>query len=272
MEMMAHHSTSGHGGNMDMGNYNQDSMLTLLDGTYSTKMLFILTTNNKYKVSNHMRNRPGRIFYVIDFAGLPVDFIKEYCNDKLQDKAKIPQVLSVSGLFEAFSFDMLQAMVEEMNRYNETPEQVLAFLNVRPEFTSGTRYLVKLIVEGNEIPQRHIHSGKHWFGNPLVSMVQVYYEKPRSRNKHSPKMPPPMEEEVEVLGEDEDDGRGGELEFSANDIDGMDANTGSFSYWNEQKKARLILTKDGAMMSQSNGSLLQKLSQLRATGSQGTEE
>ena len=279
MEMMGHHS-SRHGGNMDMnmGNYNQDSMLTLLDGTYSTKMLFILTTNNKYKVSNHMRNRPGRIFYVIDFAGLPADFIKEYCNDKLKDKTKIPQVLAVSGLFEAFSFDMLQAMVEEMNRYGETPEQVLDFLNVRPEFTSGTRYLVKLIVDGNEIPNRHIHSGKHWFGNPLVSVVQVYYEKPRPRNKRSQNMPPePPAMMEEMLEEDEEGDRGGEIEFTANDIDGMDATTSSFSYWNEAKKARLVLTKDGSMMSsgQSNGSLLQKLSQLGATdggGSAGIEE
>ena len=85
-------------------------------------------------------------------------------------------------------------------------------------------------------------------------------------------MSPPMEAEMEVLNEDDDDGRGGELEFTANDIDGMDANAGSFSYWNEEKKARLILTKDGAMTSQPNGFLLQKLSQLRATGSKSQEE
>ena len=44
-------------------NRNQDSMLTLLDGTYPSQMLFILTTNDKYRVSNHMKNRPGRIYY-----------------------------------------------------------------------------------------------------------------------------------------------------------------------------------------------------------------
>ena len=61
----------------EISNHNQDAMLTLLDGVYPAKMLFLLTTNDKYKVSNHMRNRPGRIYYVIDFEGLSSDFIRE---------------------------------------------------------------------------------------------------------------------------------------------------------------------------------------------------
>jgi len=47
-----------------VGSHNQNNMLTLLDGTYPSKMLFLLTTNDKFRVSNHMRNRPGRVFYV----------------------------------------------------------------------------------------------------------------------------------------------------------------------------------------------------------------
>ena len=79
-------------------------------------------------------------------------------------------------------------------------------------------------------------------------------------------------EEDELLHEEEEEEEDyyGELEFTANDIDGMDATTGTFSYWNEEKKARLILTKAGMTMmgsGQSNGSLLQKLSQLRVAGS-----
>ena len=58
-------------------NPSQDSLLTLLDGVYSSKMLFLITSNDKNKISSNMRNRPGRIYYVIDFAGLPPDFIRE---------------------------------------------------------------------------------------------------------------------------------------------------------------------------------------------------
>lgn len=39
----------------------QEAMLTLLDGVYPTKKLFVLTCNDKWRVNQHMRNRPGRI-------------------------------------------------------------------------------------------------------------------------------------------------------------------------------------------------------------------
>ena len=257
-----------HHGAANAGSYSQDNMLTLLDGTYATKMLFILTTNNKFRVSNHMRNRPGRIFYVIDFTGLKEDFIKEYCQDKLKDQSQIPQVVAVSALFEAFSFDMLQAMVEEMNRYNETPEQVLAFLNARPEFASGARYELKLVVRGQEIPKRNIHSGHEWFGNPLMSTVQVYFEKPRPKRTNPNEPPPPRENNDDNVENDDGGGRGGQLEFTPDQLDGMDSTTGSFWYWNEEKQARLILSKVAGGIG-NNGSILQRLSNLRAVSNKG---
>jgi hypothetical protein len=35
----------------------QEAMLTLLDGIYSSKKLFLLTSNDKWRVDSHMRNR-----------------------------------------------------------------------------------------------------------------------------------------------------------------------------------------------------------------------
>lgn len=63
-EMEYESENYGGGRHLSGGSYNQDSMLTLLDGTYPSKMLFLLTTNDKFRVSSHMRNRPGRIYYV----------------------------------------------------------------------------------------------------------------------------------------------------------------------------------------------------------------
>ena len=40
----------------------QEAILTLLDGVFPSKKLFILTCNDKWRVDAHMRNRPGRIF------------------------------------------------------------------------------------------------------------------------------------------------------------------------------------------------------------------
>src|ERR1700686_4156677 len=49
----------------------QEEMLTLLDGVFPSQKLFLLTCNDKWKIDANMRNRPGRIFYMIDFAGIP---------------------------------------------------------------------------------------------------------------------------------------------------------------------------------------------------------
>lgn len=110
----------------------QESILTLLDGTMTTKKLFILTVNNKYRVNDHMRNRPGRLFYALDFAGLESAFVREYCTDTLHDQEHVEVIVRISTIFQAFNFDMLKALVEEMNRYKQDPFEAMEMLNAKP--------------------------------------------------------------------------------------------------------------------------------------------
>jgi len=142
----------------------QEAILTLLDGVFPTKKLFMLTCNDKWRVDQHMRNRPGRIYYMIDFKGLDADFIRQYCNDNLENKTHIETIVNVGSLFAEFNFDMLKALIEEMNRYNESPQEALEMLNAKPEFDSGTEYSVKIVHNGVEIkePRR-----SKFEGNPL---------------------------------------------------------------------------------------------------------
>lgn len=116
---------------------DQEAILTLLDGMMTSKKLFVLTVNNKYRVNEHMKNRPGRIYYSLEFAGLEPEFIREYCEDNLDDQDQIDNVLTVSGLFDAFNFDMLKALVEEMNRYKESAFDALEWLNARPQISGN---------------------------------------------------------------------------------------------------------------------------------------
>jgi hypothetical protein len=110
----------------------QEQVLTLLDGMMTSHKLFILTVNNKYRINENMKNRPGRIYYAIDYAGLEAEFIREYCEDNLNDKDQIDNVLKISALFKAFNFDMLKALVEEMNRYKESAFDAIEWLNAKP--------------------------------------------------------------------------------------------------------------------------------------------
>lgn len=153
----------------------QEKMLTLLDGVYPSKTLFILTCNDKWRVDAHMRNRPGRIFYAIDFKGLSQEFIEEYCNDNLNDKSQIDQICKIASLFGEFNFDMLKAMVEDMNRYGETPQQVMRLLNAKPEYDQNEPdyEVAKLVVQGQLVADEFIHTKIIDF-NPLTVSDQFY--------------------------------------------------------------------------------------------------
>jgi len=102
----------------------QEQILTLFDGVYSSQKLFLLTCNNKYLMDEHMMNRPGRLYYMLEFNGLEASFVEGYCRDNLLRKEYIPAITAISALFDSFNFDMLKAMVEDMNRYNEEPAEV----------------------------------------------------------------------------------------------------------------------------------------------------
>lgn len=115
------------------GNGSQQELLTLLDGVFQSQMLFLLTCNDRYKINDNMVNRPGRIFYALSYAGLDDSTIREYCQDHLNRKELIPNILSISKVLGNFSFDQLKALVEEMNRYNETVAEAMEMLNVRPD-------------------------------------------------------------------------------------------------------------------------------------------
>lgn len=153
----------------------QAMMLTLLDGVYPTKKLFVLTCNDKWRVNQHMRNRPGRIFYSLEYKGLEENFIREYCEDTLKAKEHIDRIVGIAGTFDQFNFDMLKALVEEMNRFGETPQEAMTMLNAKPEYSNNSRYSIKLMVNGEEIGETNFDE-REWEGNPLNKNVHISYK------------------------------------------------------------------------------------------------
>lgn len=139
---------------------DQQELLTLLDGVYQSKKLFLLTCNDKWKVDSHFRNRPGRIHYMIEFEGLDNQFIEEYCQDNLKDKSKLEEVVGVCSLFNSMNFDMLQALVWEMNTYDEPAIRAIELLNVKPDSDSNAEFQFRVITESGEILEKSdiIHS------------------------------------------------------------------------------------------------------------------
>lgn len=202
---------------------DQSLMLTLLDGVYPTKKLFVLTCNDKWRVNQHMRNRPGRIFYSLEYKGLDADFIREYCQDNLETKEHIDRIVVIAGTFGEFNFDMLKALVEEMNRFGETPQEAMQMLNAKPEYSDEGRYKIKLLLNGEEIGEANMDD-KEWHGNPLIKRVRVGYKS--------------FNPDPEAEGDWDWDG----ITFEPSNLKKIDENGTKYVYTNTEG-AQLVLTK-----------------------------
>lgn len=214
----------------------QEQLLTLLDGVYASKKLFMLTSNDKWKVDSHMRNRPGRIFYMIDFKGLDDAFIREYCADNLQNKKYTETICTISTIFSAFNFDMLKALVEEMNRYNETPQEALRILNIKPEYDGGARYKIEVYRDDRKADRS---SPEYWTGTPLTAKeisVSWYFKSIKNKNLDNENPAPPL------IAEDDDESGWNDSEFSSDDLVKFDTKKGLFIY--EKKGVTVIIARE----------------------------
>jgi hypothetical protein len=210
--------------------YNRDeqkAVLTLLDGVYPSKKLFIFTVNDPWSVDSHMKNRPGRIYYMIEFNGIAPEFIREYCEDKLNNKSYIDQLCNFSGIFDKFNFDMLKSIVEEMNRYDEPPRQALELLNAKPEYEKDMSYDIEIILDDKPLDSSKI-SPAVWNKNPLTSDIHLDLYLPSD-------------------SEDVPDGEicrsWADCIFTPNELTFMDTKEGKFVFVDVNEKIQLTLTR-----------------------------
>jgi len=164
----------------------QDALLTLLDGAYQTKKLFMVTCNDPNRLTWHIQNRPGRLYYFINFDGLEMEFVREYCEDKLINKAHIDDVCRLARLFAKFNFDMLQALVEEMNRFNETPMAALRWLNARPDLDSSSeKFEILIECAGVTYSKPHELEPETFSGWPLRRPIEIDFLTPAADDEEN---------------------------------------------------------------------------------------
>jgi hypothetical protein len=200
---------------------DQEGILTLLDGVYPTKKLFILTTNDKYRVNQHMTNRPGRIFYMIEYKGIDLQFIEEYCVDNLNNKSHIQQICRLTMMYPVFNFDMLKALVEEMNRYNESPNEALEILNAKPFMDDSTRYDVKIVENGKPLDMDDVHP-RTIRGNPITNTDLEFY--------------------IDTEEDNDGDSDSYRIELTQNHLNKIDPDNGTFTYVIEDEKKTTVIT------------------------------
>ena len=134
--------------------------------------------------------------------------------------------------------------MEEMNRYDESPQEALRVLNVRAEFDSGTAYDVK-IYRGDEEANRI--SPQLWTGTPLAKddlEFSFHIQNPNERaNRVRNSVPEPVLTCADDEAEMEDDKEYGwlEIDLKPADLVKLDTKTGRFIF--EKDGVTVILNR-----------------------------
>ena len=134
---------------------DQNGLLTLLDGNYQRKRLFLLTSNTA-DVSYWLKNRPGRIFYKKIYDRLDQSIIDEFASDRLVNKDNLPGLIKVLKIMDSPTLDIITCLTEEMNRFNETASESAKHLNIEVE---GSKHDYTVYIDGEEVGQ--IFSANH---------------------------------------------------------------------------------------------------------------
>lgn len=117
----------------------QREFLSILDGVFSGKKMFLLTSN-RTKINPYMMNRPGRIFYKREYTDIPEEVLNEIVSDLLVNKEHSKELKEILFSIGSVNIDMVVSIIDEMNRYNESPKETISYLNIIPE---STMYTVK---------------------------------------------------------------------------------------------------------------------------------
>lgn len=129
----------------------QEEFLTILDGVFQSKKLFIFTANSM-SINQFLKNRPGRIRYLRKYGGLEKAVIKEIIADLLENSKHENDLISLTNLLSSVSMDVLLTLIQEVNLYDITPLEAVRMLNIQVEhnefdvlmFLNGKRHITKI--------------------------------------------------------------------------------------------------------------------------------
>jgi len=108
----------------------QDVLLTMMDGIDKTKRFIIMTENSEFEISEFMLGRPSRIYYHFRYTKLDELSIQEYCDDYNLSRQFTADVIALSRHMSSFSFDVLQTIVEEHQRFGTPVSECVVDLNI----------------------------------------------------------------------------------------------------------------------------------------------
>lgn len=132
----------------------QNNFLTILDGVFEGRKLFIFTSNEKGKINRYMLNRPGRVHYLKEYDSLSKDVIDDVIDDNLENKEHKEGLMEVLDILSDVTMDMLISLIGEMNLYKEEARDAIKFLNLKPD---SVKFTCKLFKDNTLVADQIIH-------------------------------------------------------------------------------------------------------------------
>lgn len=128
------------------GGKAQSHLLTLLDGVYSTKRLILMTENSTRLIDSYILDRPGRVFYHFEYDRVDSVTIDQYAEEHGVEESEIAEIREIAGRVDGFSFDMLGAIIAEMQLYGIGAKEAVKFLNINTKSWYSKTYKVLGVV------------------------------------------------------------------------------------------------------------------------------
>lgn len=111
----------------DVAKRMQESLLGLLSGGMVKNLLSLFQVNKSSRINEFFINRPNRIFYTLEFGGLPRAVIAQFAEDRLPETVRSDFVRRITRIPEV-SFDILTSITEEILRYNCSVEEAMRLM------------------------------------------------------------------------------------------------------------------------------------------------
>lgn len=125
---------------------DQNDILSLMDGLYQTRLIFLLTIN-KFNINEYLINRLGRIKYRKHYDSLDSSVVSEVIDDMLVNKQYKESIYDFFDQLGTTTYDILVNMIKEINLFDQDALECAKHLNLKrePRF-----YNIKEIYEGIE--------------------------------------------------------------------------------------------------------------------------
>lgn len=153
----------------------QVELLPLFDGVDAGKKLFVITCNDFSKLNSFLLNRPGRFHYHFTLTAPTAEEIREYMEDKLEEKYYdlIEEVVSFSGQTD-LTYDCLRAITFELNRGYGIKE-TLTDLNIMK--VDNARYIIMIHFDDGSVAESTMPETIDLFSTRRIRTYLDYMDK-----------------------------------------------------------------------------------------------